>query len=613
MGLLRHKMELLNIQGCLDEERTVLEEIRESMDFGYESFYPVNDCCRWEGVHCSPTSSHVIGIFFYHIKKVEDKDEDIWFPDMSLFSQLEELQELHLQGNRIGGLTNPEAICELICLQWLDLSVKTIEGVVPPCWSNTPLLLTLNLSKNRFQGNLTSFLSNLSKIEFIDVSHNRFEVQNLLLAGCNLNCQSGRIIPRFLSTQYNLETLDLSSNLLVGDFPTWMLHNVSSVLSLGGNSFVGEFPQRYKNNSTLTILDISDNHLAGYPPTNISLVLPQLYAFNASSNHFSGSIPPSLGELIYLETLDLSNNLLSGVVPVACLSKSSSLELQDVRHNQLSGAISNLPVFMQLGALLLGENQFIGHLTKQLCQMQMLQFLDFSKNKFSGNIPSCLNNNSYWRKQFQANSWVPIDFTTKGNSYLYQGIPLTLMTGIDFSVNTLAGSIPDEIGELADLRSLNLSQNLLTGHIPTSFKNLKILESLDLSYNSLTGQIPHGIVQLDSLTTFSVAFNNLSGRIPFNEHFSTFSESSFKGNRKLCGEQLQRKCSSNDNEDDGRQEKPKAEESLLDKPLFFYSFVFISYAVGFWSVIAPLYISVNWRRKYFATIDGWIEYIFDML
>ncbi|XP_022748826.1 LRR receptor-like serine/threonine-protein kinase ERECTA [Durio zibethinus] len=674
---------------------TALKEIRESM--GYESYYQStfsSNCCSWEGVHCSPTSSHVIGILFYHIKK----DADQWFPDMSLFSQFKELQKLHLQGNHIGGLTNAEAICELVQLHWLDLSVNSIEDVVPPCWSNMPSLRTLNLSKNRFRGNL-SFLANLSKIESIDVSYNFFEgllsfsiftnhsklidldlsynyqlevetetaiwhpsfqVQNLLLAGCNLNRQSGHIIPRFLSNQYNLETLDLSSNLLVGNFPTWMLHNVSSFLSLRSNSFVGQFPQGHEKKSRLAKLDISDNHFDGHLPANINLVLPELFGFNASSNQFSGSIPLSLGELIHLQSLDLSNNLLSGVVPVgltqnsplwylnlsnnsldgellpencsmpkltwlllhhnffvgnmpACLSKSLSLELIDVRHNLLSGTISNLPVFMKLGALLLGENQFTGNLSEQLCQMIKLQLLDLSKNKFAGKIPSCLKNNLVWRKKFQANSCVPVDFTTKGNSYLYQGIPLTLMTGIDFSVNKLVGSIPDEIGELAELHCLNLSRNLLTGHIPTSFKNLKNLESLDLSHNNLTGHIPPEIVQIDTLTTFSVAFNNLSGRIPLNEHFSTFSERSFEGNQKLCGEPLQRTCSRNDNRDDGRKENPKkkAEESLLDKPLSFYSFVLISYAIGFWSVIAPLYISANWRRKYFATIDGWIECLFD--
>ncbi|MBA0666646.1 hypothetical protein Goklo_003028, partial [Gossypium klotzschianum] len=230
------------IHGCMDEERTALQEITESMGYGHDSYeYSYrsrffDDCCRWEGVQCSPTSS--------------------------------QLQALHLVGNNIGGLDNPEAICKLPNLQWLDLSINSIEEEVPPCWGNMPSLRTLDLSKNEFRGNLTSILANISKnIEVIDFSHNLFEgfvpfsilanlsnlkhlglsynyhlevetedpiwhpsfqVQHLLLADCNLNHQSGQGIPRFLSTQYNLQTLDLSSNSLVGNFPTWLLQNVSS-------------------------------------------------------------------------------------------------------------------------------------------------------------------------------------------------------------------------------------------------------------------------------------------------------------------------------------------------------------------------------------------------
>ncbi|CAK7324980.1 unnamed protein product [Dovyalis caffra] len=546
-------------------------------------------------------------------------------------------------------------MCKLRNLQLLDLSSNLIEGDVPSCLANMSSLKILDLSRNQFEGDL-SFLSNISQIEVVDVSHNlfqgliplsifanlsklshldlsynhmlevdtesptwypSFQIQHLLLAGCNLNRRSNHLIPSFLFSQYSLQTIDLSNNFLDGSFPTWMLHNVSSMLRLRSNSFVGEFPHASQNKSlTLRELDISCNLLEGPLPTTINVFLPKLYAFNASSNQFAGTLPPSLGEMQNLEHLDLSNNRFSGVIPngltknspfwylnlsnnslggellpkdckmtelkwlllhhnhfvgniPSCLSNSLSLFLLDVRHNNLSGIISDEKIaFAELGALLLGVNRFGGSIPQQLCRKQKLHLLDLSNNNFSGSIPSCLSNNLSWRKKFEENSWVPIDFTTKGNSYSYQGIPLTLMTGIDLSSNQLTDAIPIQLGELLELLSLNLSHNLLTGHFPASFQNLTTLDSLDLSHNKLTGHIPPEIGQMKSLGTFNVACNDLSGRIPFGYHLSTFSDSSYVGNPKLCGEPLSKECSedySHDNEDDEKEESHTEEDALSEK------------------------------------------------
>lgn len=105
-----------------------------------------------------------------------------------------------------------------------------------------------------------------------------------------------------------------------------------------------------------------------------------------------------------------------------------------------------------------------------------------------------------------------IDFLSKSRSESYTGNILYFMSGIDLSMNKLAGPIPPELEFLSDIHTLNLSHNQMNSSIPRTFSNLKQIQSLDLSDNKLSGEIPSDLVQLNFLSVFSVANNNLSGR-----------------------------------------------------------------------------------------------------
>jgi len=168
------------------------------------------------------------------------------------------------------------------------------------------------------------------------------------------------------------------------------------------------------------------------------------------------------------------------------------------------------------------------------------------------------------------------------------------------------------MGELSQLLSLNLSNNFLTGSIPNSFQNLKNIESLDLSHNKLSGRIPFEFVEMTSLSVFSVAYNNLSGRVPFERQFSTFESQCYDGNPDLCGVPLPRNCSPTNQLEPGHEEE-KEETRIIDSPLFFYAFVAVSYAFGFWVFFGILIIKKNWRHIYFRAIDRIIESSFEML
>ncbi|XP_041013952.1 receptor like protein 21-like [Juglans microcarpa x Juglans regia] len=584
-------------------------------------------------------------------------------------------------------------------IQQFDISNNRFQGNVPSSiFSNQSQISLFDASSNQLEGLVSfSIFANSSSLDYLDLSSNHelevetespswiptFQLTTLNLARCNLNKKNGHVVPSFISTQINLQYLDLSYNSLEGGIPCQLFFNTNTTeLYLRSNKIEGSFLDCFIHGTlNLEKFDISDNHVKGPLPENFGSLFSSLSHVDMSSNELEGKIPSSFGSMS-LEILDLSNNKLSGTIPrsltgndstplvylnlsnntlqgemlprdsnmtkLECLYLSgnqfegiispaisnSPLVILDVRGNYLSG---NIPKWLydhpHLVAVLLSGNHLEGHLTQRLCRMQRLQVFDVSRNRLSGGIPSCLDNVTFWKKSSpsstnsnyftqkgrlyylltQSNSsdyglsFVSM-FRIKDKVYTFKGVPLLLMTGIDLSSNHFTGGIPTEMGELSQLRSLNLSHNSLTGSIPISFQNLTNVENLDLSHNKLRGKIPSELVVLTSLSAFSVAYNNLSGRIPFERQFSTFEMRCYDGNPELCGDPLPGKCSSTNQPKD-----EKERNRIIDHPLFFYAFVTVSYAFGFWAFFGILIINKNWRQKYFRAVDRYIESFLEYL
>ena len=71
-------------------------------------------------------------------------------------------------------------------------------------------------------------------------------------------------------------------------------------------------------------------------------------ALDLSGNNLRGTLPPDLGTLTMLETLDLSNNRLSRTIPDL---SASQLDVLDLSDNQLSGTLPDLSTLTQLQIL----------------------------------------------------------------------------------------------------------------------------------------------------------------------------------------------------------------------------------------------------------------------
>ncbi|KAF2314066.1 hypothetical protein GH714_021860 [Hevea brasiliensis] len=87
------------------------------------------------------------------------------------------------------------------------------------------------------------------------------------------------------------------------------------------------------------------------------------------------------------------------------------------------------------------------------------------------------------------------------------------LRALNLRYNKLSGSIPQEIGKLRSLSVAFLSHNKLTGRLPASIGNLGKLTILHLHDNRLSGLIPMEIGMLTSLKELVLTNNSLTGSL----------------------------------------------------------------------------------------------------
>jgi Leucine-rich repeat (LRR) protein/tRNA A-37 threonylcarbamoyl transferase component Bud32 len=157
--------------------------------------------------------------------------------------------------------------------------------------------------------------------------------------------------------------------------------------------------------------------------------------------------------------------------------------------------------------------------------------LSLSNNTLSGSIPNIIGNLTkliylgLWKDRLagkipqELGYLVNLETLDLSTNRLSASIPrnlgnLTKLTTLYLDINQLSGHIPREIGDAVNLRYLALSENRHSGSIPNNLGNLTKLILLNLIQNELSGHIPQEIGNIKSLSTLALAFNNLSGALP---------------------------------------------------------------------------------------------------
>uniref|UniRef100_A0A803MJ41 non-specific serine/threonine protein kinase n=1 Tax=Chenopodium quinoa TaxID=63459 RepID=A0A803MJ41_CHEQI len=293
-------------------------------------------------------------------------------------------------------------------------------------------------------------------------------------------------MPSLFAFSYLVSLLALS--FLTFDHPLILL--VESNLDSDKDALISFRSQLSLDNPSNNPLSSWDQNLS---PCNWTRVVcnkfgDRVIGLNLSSLQLIGQISPHIGNLSFLQSLQLQNNQLTNTIPKEECNL-LQLKVLNLSSNKLEGSIpSNIGKLRELEVLDLTMNKISGRIPNEVSLLPKLQVLNLASNTFFGSIPPSLGN-------------------------------VTSMTNLDLGTNTISGTIPMELSYLRNLKHLDLSINNLSGTVPSPMYNMSSLEFFALASNDLWGELPYNIGEtLPNLLDFNFCINKFTGRIPGSLH-----------------------------------------------------------------------------------------------
>ncbi|TYI79945.1 hypothetical protein E1A91_D05G057200v1 [Gossypium mustelinum] len=254
--------------------------------------------------------------------------------------------------------------------------------------------------------------------------------------------------------------------------------------------YVSDFLKKMSSNSSLSYFSDSGCSWKG---VHCDTKKESVLGLKASGLGLSGLIPDTtIGKLIQLQSLDLSNNKITALP--SDLWSLGSLKSLNLSSNQISGFLpNNIGNFGQLEVIDLSGNNFTGEIPTAISSLASLRVLKLAGNGFEWRIPTGI-------------------------------LSCRSLVSLDLSLNRLNGSLPDGFGAAFPmLRTLNLARNEINGHV-MDFAEMKSLTSLNISGNLFKGSVM-GVFQ-GQLEVIDLSKNQFQGHIsqgfllrPWKQHF----------------------------------------------------------------------------------------------
>ncbi|XP_070677337.1 receptor-like protein EIX2 isoform X2 [Malus domestica] len=353
--------------------------------------------------------------------------------------------------------------------------------------------------------------------------------------GISCNNRTGHVVKMDLRNPY--------SNSIFDEEMDWSTYDK---FSLGGKINASLLSLKHLN-----YLDLSSNHFYSMQVPKFFGELKSLQYLNLSSPHsasFGGEIPPSLGNLSSLNFLDLGCNYNLTSRNLNWLSRLSSLKYLDLGEMDLSTtgvnwayAVNMLPSLAELHlsfcfiesislslrsinstslfnltnliTLDLSFNDFGDPFPSEFANFKSLEHLDLSDTHLKGQIPKVIGN--LCKLKVLSLSWNKFNGGIEEVWRSFSNCSNIALESLDLSYCDLRSQLPASLGMFKSLQNLYLHfpGNYLWGSIPDSIGNLSFLKTLDLSYNMMNGSIPQSLGQLSQLVSLDLSSNPWEGNL----------------------------------------------------------------------------------------------------
>ncbi|KAI8539594.1 hypothetical protein RHMOL_Rhmol09G0195100 [Rhododendron molle] len=532
---------------------------------------------------------------------------------------LPNLVVLEFYGNKISGMLPDLTAFPL--LTRLDLSNNSLNGAIDKSIGQLSKIEHLDTSLNSLEGIISeSHFSNLSSLKYLDFSNNQlifnissnwippFQLDAIKLKSCKL----GPDFPEWLRNQNNFSKLDVSGAGISDVVPNWFRDLPPNLVNIdiSNNQMKGLVPDL---SSTVSIFKqlYRPNTVVSFPCVDLGSIQKLVFGvpfvhmcsflFRLSNNNFSGELPESLKNCPHLIIINLGGNRFTGKIQPWLGTRIPNLMILSIRSNRFYGDVPrDICLFNSLCVLDFSQNDLSGKLPWCFDNFSALVQSDHSMKETA--------DFAYYSTIYLGNVLVQ----WKGQERGYQR-RLRLLKMIDFSSNKFSGEIPPEIASLAEVVSLNFSRNDFTGKIVQNIDRMKMLESLDLSRNRLFGKIPPTLTALNFLSVLDLSNNNLSGKIPTSTRLQSFDASVYSENAQLCGVPLPDKCPGE--EEGGASGNKKGIQEEDDEDWFtitpaFYISLGVGFACGFWAIFGTILFSSGSRYAWFKFLDEAADWLY---